>query len=409
MVAVSTTFAAITYFNYIVWTPLTDGVFQDDWTGNAGTIEFRNTSFIDGSTLRWDFWIQAVGTGTFASDARIVPPTLGNPTRTCWTVEGTAESPNAGTIRLSGVDTDLRFNPVSRKLEWYGYNSWLGRVSFWDNAACSDGIISDAEISDWSAAIATTSAGFVGRVKILGNAGGNTVFDSFYGQGVKFNASLFNTTLQRIRKNVGLLTRNISDAQRSWTPVGDKKFYINQVGNVNASVLDANTRSLIVVWRDLVIDSDITNTTNIPKWIIVLKNENGVWGNVYMWDTVKDIRAAIFAEGTIYSGESVSTLYNDTASEIVSLPTRQLYIYGAMISRNTIWGASQSATEVLCPYNESCTFADATKYDLNYFRGFQASGVTDPNRAYKDTTLDDYSLIIETDTRLSSNPPPGLE
>ncbi len=405
MVASTTLFAAVTYFTYSVGTPLSDWVFRSDGSGNAWAVNMQST-YLDGDRLKWSIDIQSIGLWIFDSNAKILPPTSGNPTRNCWTVEGTITSPNAGTVRLSGPDTELRFNPVSRKLEWYGYNNWLGRIPLGEGTACGDGIIEDAELVD---SVATTSAWFVGRVKILGNAGGNTVFDSFYGQWVKLNASLFNTTLQRIRKNVGLLTRNLSDSQKNWTLVGDKKFYINQTSVTNASVLGSDTRSLIVVGNDLIINTNIINSSNPPKGIIVLRDNDGKGGNIYVSSWVTRIDAVIFAEGTVYSGESEGQKYNDTPSEIVSLPERQLYIVGALISRNTIWGASQSATEVLCPYNESCTFADATKYDLNYFRGFQASGRTDPNRAYKDMTLDDYSLIIEIDTRAISDPPPGFE
>lgn len=419
IVATTTTFWAVTYFNYIVWTPLTDGDFRSDGSGNAGTIEFRSASYLDGSALRWAFWIQAVGTGTFASDAQIISPILGNPTRTCWTVEGTAESPNAGTIRLSGDYTDLKFNPVSRRLEWYGYNNWLGRVPFWTGTVCAgDNQITDTELATiiadggTSEDLSTTSAGFVGRVKIIGNTAGNTVFDTFYSQGAKFNASLFNTTLQRIRKNVWLLTRNLWPNQKNWTNlVGDRMFLIDQPQYKTSDMTIArmnDIRSLIVVGGDLYINKDFIGT-NTPKGIIVLKNENGVGGNVYVDEDVTNISASIFAEGTIYSGESSATIYNDSPEEIASLKPKQLYVLGAMISRNTLWGSSVSSDTVYCPYNETCTPQNATKYDLNYFRGFQASGGIDPNRAYKDATLDDYSLIIETDRRAIANPPPGFE
>lgn len=361
--------------------------------------------------------MQTVWSGAFDTSAKIIPPLSWNPTRTCWQVEGTATSNNAGIIQLSWVDTSLLFNPVSRKLEGYGFNEGIGRVPFWGWTSCDGWIVDDDELRDiqnWTDpdnTIDDTLAGFVGRVKVIGNAGWTTVFDTFYSQWVKFNSSLFNTTLQRIRKNVGLLTRNLSPAQEQWSLVGDKMFLIDQPTKSTSTIsstLLGDIRSLIVVGWDLYIDQNFLSNQNNPKWIIVLKNDSGIGGNVYIDGSVQRIDATIFTEGTVYSG-TPTDLYNDSALEITSLPSSQLYILGSVISRNTIWGASRSATEALCPYNIVCTYDTSLRYDLNYFRVFQASGSLDPNRAYPDATFDEYSLIIKSDLRVLSSPPPGFE
>ena len=84
----------------------------------------------------------------------------------------------------------------------------------------------------------------------------------------------------------------------------------------------------------------------------------------------------------------------------------QLYIQGSLVSRNTIGGASVSRTQVVCPYNATCTYESAIRYDLNYFRAYDKEAWT---RAYTNNSLDDYSVIIEYDSRVVSNPPPGFE
>lgn len=417
MVAATTTFAAIIYFNYSVGSPLSEWLFYDDGTGNAGTVALlNNSSYLDGEVLTGVFVIQAVGPATFDSSAKIISPS-GDPTRTCWAVAGTATSTNAGEIRLSGVDTALIYNPVSQKLEWYGYNDWLGRVPFWTETYCGDdSIIDDVEYTTITGMDPTGSA--MGRVKIIGISGWATVFDTSDSQGANFNASLFNRSLQRIRKNVGLLTRNLSDDQKEGTVlVGDKMFLIGQPIKKTSTIAHAtmnDLRSLIVVGWDISIDQDLTSDTENPRWIIVLKDSNGNGGNIYVSSGVTRIDANIFAEGTLYSGEWAGNIYNDTSSEITNLPPKQLYIVWSLSSRNTIGGAS--IFPLVCPYNTICnTSVDATQYDLEYFRNYQPLDTTnleytsDPDRAYPDETYDAYSIIIETDRNSITNPPPGFE
>lgn len=117
----------------------------------------------------------------------------------------------------------------------------------------------------------------------------------------------------------------------------------------------------------------------------------------------------MFTEGSIYSGDDLTNLYNDTTAEVALLSrdiTNQLYILGSIMSRNTIGGAVQ-ATAPVCPYDIACDNTTAIRYDLNYFRVYDN---TDSSlRAFPDATWDDYSVIIEIDPRFISAPPPGFE
>lgn len=422
-------FAAIQYFSYSAGSGLPASwpmapFYGDSTSGNAGTVYlgqtspdwYASTAQLNGTNLVWTIWTQAAGIATFDAGAHIIPPTTGAATTTFWWVNGTMTIPNAGTIQLSWANTALCFNPVSQRLQGYGWNEWLGRVYLGDWAPCNT--------TNWWAAtsiLAQTGAGFLGRVKVIGNVGGTTIYDTLYSQGVKFNASVFNTTLQRIRKNVGLLSRNIAPKYNnasftsSPTALGNKIFYItgstsehtiDYTGNLESQFESSSIQSLIIIWGDLYIHSDITGgSTTLPKGIIVLKNDAGKGGSIYINQNVKQLKTSIFAEGTIYSGDNSVSLYNNTMTGITTLPDTQLWVLGSFISRNTIGGAAQGAA--VCPFNTtSCTFETALQYDLNYFRDYRKV-VT--NRAYKDATLDNYSVILEYDARVLSSPPPGFE
>lgn len=117
----------------------------------------------------------------------------------------------------------------------------------------------------------------------------------------------------------------------------------------------------------------------------------------------------MFTEGSIYSGDDLTNLYNDTTAEVALLSrdiTNQLYIIGSIMSRNTIGGSVQ-ATAPVCPYDIACDNTTAIRYDLNYFRSY-ASGSTS-ERAFTTDKWDDFSVIIEMDPRFISAPPPGFE
>ena len=129
---------------------------------------------------------------------------------------------------------------------------------------------------------------------------------------------------------------------------------------------------------------------------------------------MKKIESSIFVEGSLYSGDNKTTLYNDTTEETAALGNNQLYIRGSLISRNTIGGSFVRPAK--CVYGETttCTQDRSNQYDLNYFRQTPPSrtvgspGAT--TRAYGNdsTNLDEFSLIIELDPRLATTPPPGF-
>ncbi len=123
---------------------------------------------------------------------------------------------------------------------------------------------------------------------------------------------------------------------------------------------------------------------------------------------MKNIQTSIFTEGSIYSGDNITNLYNDSVAEVALLSrdiTNQLYILGSIISRNTIGGSIQ--IPAVCPYDIACDNTTSIRYDLNYFRAYDNTILA--NRAYPDATWDAHSVIIEIDPRFISAPPPGFE
>lgn len=432
--------AAYFAFSGTAWTPHTLGRFSSDGiTGNAGIISFQSggNAWIDGDRLTGTFYSQTIGLITFDPGARIVPPASGRPTD-LWSIVGTASS-RAGVIDLAWV----QYNPVTRSLIGYGMNYGVGRVPFGiasttpvidpvtglpitttptidpiTGLPTNPGSVTNTEISQW----------FEWRVKILGNIWGNSSFDTFYALGARFNASLMNENVNRVRKNISLLTRNLSDSLSNTSFDGstsnavlDKLFFINKTSTyksltystISTTFPSTSVNSLILIGGDLIIDRDLLSPTgSLPKGVIVLKNDAWVGWNIIVQNSVKKIESSIFAEWSLYSGNNKTDLYNDTTIEITSLGENQLYIYGSLASRNTIGGSF--TTPATCVYGESnCTNELSIRYDLNYFRGSPASRVpvapsTISTRAFRDSSLDAYSLIIEIDPRLATTPPPGF-
>ena len=403
--------AAAAFFQFygISWTAHILGSFFTDGTGNAGNVMFNQTAWLNGNKLTWTFWVETIGTVTFDANAEIHSPLSGKVTD-LWSVSGTASS-NAGPIDLSWV----QYDPVLKILVWFGTNNGVWKVPFGVAGSIATSITG------------TTSTGFEWRVKVLGNIGWNSSFDTFYSAGTKFNTSIMNDTLNKIRKNVAILSRNISNSyMNSWfasspTRLGNKIFFINKgtipktlrYSDISSDFPSASVDSVIVVGGDIIIDTDIINNSipSKPKGIIVLKNDSGLGGNIIVNNNVKKIESSIFTEGTLYSGDDLANLYNDTALKINTLGENQLYIKWSLMSRNTIGWAIQTGSVAgngICVYNQtSCTYEQAIRYDLNYFR------ITPPTRTIVtrsyNANYDNYAVIIEQDTRISSNPPPGFE
>lgn len=366
---------------------------------NAGLITFSgiilDSTDAANPTLNGEYiFLQTVGwaklttaTDTLDSDPKI--PLL-------WTsgprpLHGYAWSDNAGWIVLDSLEpstySGVAYVPGTQKFLGYAWSDTLGYIDF-----------------------STADPVFKNKVKVLGNIWGNKVFDTDYYVWSKFDTISMTSFLDTIRKNIATMTRGLLDGDlrinitpNNINPVklnNDTLFYSGHTLENTWTLMDENSaRSLIVEWGDVYISGDIPrNITLGPRAIIVMKDTNGHGGNIYIKSSVKNIYTSLIAEGTIYSGEDLGNLSNS-----LNLPKNQLYIVWSVISRNTIgWTANNS-----CPYTEwACTPENATKYDLNYFRSYDQS---DQFAYWSDNhNFEDFSVIIEYDSRILADPPPWL-
>ncbi len=235
------------------------------------------------------------------------------------------------------------------------------------------------------------------------------------------------TFIDKVRKNATLLSRNVPASLintnfATTNTFENKAFYINNGGTAQtlrySTIRDrfaqSPMQSIIVMGGDVYIDEDVLPVDSAPRAIIALRDSSGNYGNIYINGNVKNIKSSLVAEGTVYSGylpspmSQLATLYNPTVMSTMTLPGNQLYVYGTIISRNTIGGSAQNGNAYSCPYTEVvCTRDNAVRYDLNFFRGYDKQ---DPNiaskRAYPTTAYDDFSFIIEYNPLVQTNPPP---
>jgi len=403
------------------WTPL--GWWQFDSTsGNGGKFSFdtvpTNTSLypeavIDGEYLTGYFWIDTIGWTRF-DNTKIVAPWIGN-IRNNWFLSGYAWNDNAGWIDMNGIT----YIPDTLVLSGYAWNQGIGWMHIFRNSNATTQNVSNV------------GSGFIGKVRILWNIWGSNIYSTTYSIDPTFKSLSLNSIMDVVRKNVTLATRNISiwaGQSVPWsTPIIiDKKIVYRDTGgtpvrysDIASSLGEATlkwARSIIILWGDIYIDTGVTLANDGPRAIIALKN--GLWerGDIYIRGNVTKIFASLVAEWTVKSAYVPPNppgwapyIYNEDKQAVIRwLPPYQLYVKGSIFSNNTIGGAANNIWIVRCPIIEwSCNYNSAVQYDLNYFRDFQIFDST--HRGYTDTRFDDYSLVIEYDTHLVSNPPPGLE
>lgn len=384
--------------------------------GNAWSIWFLMTSDLDllpqvdpvTLDLRWVFWSENAGWITFDHDrgnAHIDCPSGVLSGGVTCPVTGYAWSPNAGWIHLGGdsaLDSLSRvtYDPDTTGLTgfWYSPNLWWIPL---------EGIT-----------VSSVPLGFQWRVRVIGNIAGRTLLDTNYNDiQTPFDTLSLMSFLADLRKQISYMGRGYSASNTTidYRIKTDGDYIVPSTGWEDDSV-----RSYIVIGYDIIIKWSILENPEYPLSLIAIKSANGEWGNIYIERDIGGpsspdrIYASLVAEGSIISGTK-DLLWNPEHYIDISylnIPTRQLYIRGIMISRNTIGGAARNPA--VCPELiwQECLPDIAEKYDFNYFRNFfpgDASYNT-THRAYtKAPYLDTYSMVIEYDSRILSNPPPGLD
>ncbi len=195
-------------------------------------------------------------------------------------------------------------------------------------------------------------------------------------------------------------------------------------------------RTLVIKWADLYITGDMYYDPAIPSSIlgvILMKDESGNGWNLYINSSVTNIVGTYVIDGSVMSSNDGVT---PLGTSNIGILKNQLYIYGSLVSENTIGGSRMIPYK--CPSLINFWFCtsliDAQKYDLNYLRryylyggqpfsnGKVAGGETCPlgictniNAFLKQkftTTAEDlakYPVIIEYNPNIRSNPPIGFE
>ena len=223
--------------------------------------------------------------------------------------------------------------------------------------------------------------------------------------------------MNALQKNIAILSRNIADSVIS-DPASAFSFLIEKASDY---VFDAGNpiwpigkRTIVVIGHDIILDTSNViglTTDGTSKALIALKDFNGNWWNIIITDKVKQIQAFLYAEGSLYSWEKNAGVIDPyVASGALNIPANQLYIKGLLISKNTIGWAQQIPT--VCPVVVTdCNTLNSQIYDLNYFRTYDVGDPTQKSTPIWliDPRLDDAPMIVDYDSSILTDPPPGVD
>lgn len=118
---------------------------------------------------------------------------------------------------------------------------------------------------------------------------------------------------------------------------------------------------------------------------------------------MKNVYASIFTDHGLYAIDGGSPITDSNRSN------NQLYIFGTLISGNTVGTSAQSTSEI-CPDflgKNNCTPEQRKQYDLNFLRTGPTNFASDIE--FTRTHLREYPVVIEYNPKLTSDPPPGFK
>lgn len=102
----------------------------------------------------------------------------------------------------------------------------------------------------------------------------------------------------------------------------------------------------------------------------------------------------------MYAVKANGSLIDDS-----SRSSNQLYIFGTLISGNTVGTSAQSSSEI-CPDflgKSNCTPEQRKQYDLNFLR----TGPSPGNVVVSE--YPEYPVVVRYNPKLTSDPPPGFK
>jgi hypothetical protein len=316
---------------------------------------------------------------------------------------------------MLGTSTGVYYNPKTALIEGWWWSLALGWVPFY--AKTESELAGNVSLSGIT--MDGIGVNFIWKIAILGNIAWDRIFEIQNEQSVwyVFTTATHASIINKIRQNIALISRNISDADLA-DENSIHSFLIKKNGDYETwvwwYVWPTNKRTIIVVGHDIVLDTstDIWPVTdNIPRALIALKDNNGKGGNIIISEDVRRIYSMLYAEGAIFSGKKNLGTWNIEpyiTDWPFAIPARQLYIKWLLISKNTIWWARQDP--YICPVTvDNCDQETAEKYDLNYFRTFDP---TNPSQRSAPSNVPIQaswaSVIIDYNSAILSDPPPGL-
>lgn len=250
-------------------------------------------------------------------------------------------------------------------------------------------------------------------VKVIWQANGDTIFQTLTTMAQPKIASLSRADIiNQTRKNVTVLSRNVKTF-----PYVASDYVIYKANGTpvifdQTLLSDPNNKKSIIVYGDVIVDQNFIDTTSSPRVIIALKDDAGGGWNIYIKNNVQRIDASLVAEGSLISGDP--TLYYVDQNDAWALLVKQLYVYGTIISQNTIGGASVPGQPVCPTLSLLCNDQIATHYDLEHMRYYRDTVADAPISPLPRSAaqLSDHdkkaSFIIEYNPSILQDPPPWL-
>ena len=229
-----------------------------------------------------------------------------------WSLSGYAWSDSAGWIDFS----ETMYHLSNTSFSGYAWNDGIG----WIDMA--------------GASLDMTSSGAIGKVKVIGNLGGNRIYNTTYDLNGKISPATTTKIVNEVRKNVSLVTRNLPanktntrlvtnnvfDGGSAIVSIGNKLVFdntgttvarVDYTSNVksrmeNGGGLGDPIYSVIAIGADIYIDDSVVpQVDGHPRVMIALKNDAGKGGNIYVRGGVTRILSSLVAEGSLYSAEFV--------------------------------------------------------------------------------------------------------
>ncbi len=211
------------------------------------------------------------------------------------------------------------------------------------------------------------------------------------------------------RKNIW---KNISNRKSGTTVWGVK--YIDKTWDFDKLyILEPNPdfETLIVRNGNIHIQSDFNISWKSIGLVSIIdggyNKQNGFEkiGNIYIEPEIKTINAFIYADGALVSTQAWIPISWDVTTRNTNLQ-KQLFINGALFTRNTLAGGRELGGEYILPgWEKTSNQSLATQYDLYYTRRGNNGCVKD---TYGFCNIPEY-LIIEYDSQIQSSPPKLFE